>query len=404
MTMPPVHPAAAIFPLMGEAELRALADDIKANGQREPIVFLDGKLLDGRNRWLACELAGVKPRRENHSGMKNPVEYVWSLNYRRRHLDESQRAMAAERYRQLLAEPAANLPTWSSEPITLTPPEPQSPTGRLRDVAAEKFNVSSRLVDDARVVQKSGVPELVEAVDAREVAVSAAVDIAKLPPEKQREIIAKADPKLVKQVAKELRSEKQEERRAERIERIERIARGNAPLDGAARFPILLADPPWRYDFSETESRAIENQYPTLSLDEICALPIGDMATQDAALFLWHPAGKATEAVRVVTAWGFRERSSWVWVKESIGPGYWGRLRHEMLMICTRGDFPAPAPSDRFDSVIEQPRGEHSAKPVEAMERIERMYPTLPKIELFARAPREGWERWGNQANERLAG
>ena len=78
--------------------------------------------------------------------------------------------------------------------------------------------------------------------------------------------------------------------------------------------------------------------------------------------------------------------------------GFFVRNRHELLLIGTRGDIPHPAPSARPDSVIEAPRGQHSEKPVEAYELIERMYPELPKIELFARAAREGWAAWGNQA------
>ena len=138
-----------------------------------------------------------------------------------------------------------------------------------------------------------------------------------------------------------------------------------------------------------------------MTIDDICALPVGARCTEAAILFLWHPPGMATEAVKVATSWGFRERSSWVWLKPSIGPGYWGRLRHEPLMIATRGDFPAPPPELRFDSVIEAPRGEHSAKPAEAAERIGRMFPTLPKVELFARGlMREGWFGWGNEAGK----
>ncbi len=100
-----------------------------------------------------------------------------------------------------------------------------------------------------------------------------------------------------------------------------------------------------------------------------------------------------------MAAWGFRYRTSWVWVKDKIGPGYWARQRHELVLIGTRGEMPAPPPADRPDSVITAPRTDvHSEKPVQAAERIERMFPLLPKIELFARDARDGWMRWGNQA------
>jgi len=77
--------------------------------------------------------------------------------------------------------------------------------------------------------------------------------------------------------------------------------------------------------------------------------------------------------------------------------GYWVRIRHELLLIASRGDMPHPAPSARPDSVIEAPRREHSRKPDEVYDLIERMYPVLPRIELFARQARPGWNVWGNE-------
>ncbi len=78
--------------------------------------------------------------------------------------------------------------------------------------------------------------------------------------------------------------------------------------------------------------------------------------------------------------------------------GYYFRQRHELLYVATRGAMPAPAPAARVDSVIEAPRQAHSAKPDSVYEVIERMYPTLPRVELFARQRREGWAAWGNQS------
>jgi len=189
--------------------------------------------------------------------------------------------------------------------------------------------------------------------------------------------------------------------RADRMDDLAKIAVGNAPLpigSTAARYPVIYADPPWRYEFVQTESRAIENHYPTMALDEICGLAVGELATPDAILFLWATSPKLHEALAVVSAWGFTYRSSAVWVKDQIGMGYYFRHRHELLLVATRGSFPAPAPADRHDSVIEAPRGKHSEKPEVFAEVIERMYPKLPKVELFCRSPREGWSVWGNQS------
>jgi N6-adenosine-specific RNA methylase IME4 len=104
------------------------------------------------------------------------------------------------------------------------------------------------------------------------------------------------------------------------------------------------------------------------------------------------------EALSVARTWGFKYRTNIAWVKNAIGLGRWVRSQHELLLICTRGDMRTPLPAARPPSVISERRREHSRKPDAAYELIETMYPALPKIELFARQAREGWDSWGNEA------
>jgi ParB-like chromosome segregation protein Spo0J len=106
MSMPPIHPAAELFPMMSDEELRALADDIKANGLQQPVVLYGAQLLDGRNRWRACEMAGVEVRTKDWAG-KDAVAYVRSLNLHRRHLTAAQRAALAVKVEPVYAEAAA---------------------------------------------------------------------------------------------------------------------------------------------------------------------------------------------------------------------------------------------------------------------------------------------------------
>jgi N6-adenosine-specific RNA methylase IME4 len=165
------------------------------------------------------------------------------------------------------------------------------------------------------------------------------------------------------------------------------------------RYPILYADPPWRYENPPMggSNRSIENHYPTMALDELCALPAAQLATDDALLYLWATAPKLAECFAVIEAWGFTYRTNIVWVKDKIGMGYHARSQHELLLIAKRGELPPPHPADRQSSVIFAERSEHSAKPAAFYELIERWYPTLPKLELFARCSRDGWTPWGNQ-------
>jgi N6-adenosine-specific RNA methylase IME4 len=176
-----------------------------------------------------------------------------------------------------------------------------------------------------------------------------------------------------------------------------RVARPAKPLPVGA-YRLIYADPPWRYEHIETESRAIENQYPTMSHDELCAIRVP--AAEDAVLFLWATSPKLAEAIRVLEAWGFSYRTCAVWDKERLGMGYYFRQQHELLLVAARGSLPVPEPSARPASVLRVKRGKHSAKPALVYELLESMYPAFTerdRIELFNRTDRPGWTAWGNE-------
>jgi N6-adenosine-specific RNA methylase IME4 len=203
--------------------------------------------------------------------------------------------------------------------------------------------------------------------------------------------------------ARSIKAERDERRRAQRFDRLVTISRGNTALPSATRYPVIYADPPRQYEHG-SDQLAIENHYPTMPLGEICALDVAALATPDAALYLWATMPKLAEAMQVIEAWGFSYRTGVVWVKDRIGAGYYFRQRHELLLFAVRGQMPTPSTANRPDSVLDVPRTAHSEKPVEAYGLIERMYPSLPKIELFARTSRAGWASWGNQAEAASVG
>jgi N6-adenosine-specific RNA methylase IME4 len=374
------HPLAEIFPLIEGDEFDSLVADIKANGLCEDIVLFEGMILDGRNRYRACLKAGVAPAPINgDKWIDDPAAYVVSMNVARRHLSESQRAMVASKLATL--KQGGNQ---HSEGL---------PIGR----SSELLNVGERTVARAREVLNHGAPELVTAVERGDVSVSAAADVATLPTAEQAEIVARGEREILLK-AKEIRGKRAKQSYTARMEKFAEISKTNAALP-EQRYPVVYADPPWKFEpFNEETGGERSVPYPVMDLDELKAMPISAM--DDCVLFMWSTNSHLGDAVDLVRAWGFTLKTTAVWVKPSIGLGYLLRNRHELLLIATRGDIPAPLPEQRPDSVIEAPRGEHSAKPVEAYEMIERMYPNLPRIELFSRSPREGWAAWGNQSGD----
>lgn len=167
-------------------------------------------------------------------------------------------------------------------------------------------------------------------------------------------------------------------------------------------FSLIYADPPWRYSFSESDSRMIENHYQTMSLKDIKALRVRRICEKNAVLYLWGTAPKIIEALEVMEAWGFTYKTQLIWDKVNIGMGYWARGRHEILLIGTRGKFSPPAQSVRIPSIITEKRGRHSAKPKMMYSYLDRAHPGVKKIELFARTSAEGWDCWGNELDNTI--
>jgi len=171
--MPEFHELSNVFPLLPKAEIESLAADIQQNGLRHAITLYQGKILDGRNRFVACELAGVDPVFTEYTG-DDPWGFVYSENYYRRHLDESQRAMCAARRATMKQGARTDLRS-----IDLMS-QPQS---------AELFSVSVPSVKRAAQVISHGTPELIEMVDRGNIAVSRAAEVSRLPVETQIDII-----------------------------------------------------------------------------------------------------------------------------------------------------------------------------------------------------------------------
>lgn len=178
------HELAKIFPLMDEARFQELVEDIRTNGLIDPIDLYEGKVLDGRNRYRACLLAGVSPRCYEYTG-DNPLQYVLSKNLNRRHLDESQRAMVAANIANLKKNDTLNR---GSGPDTQICRSEKTSIAQ----AAEAVNVGVRSVTAAKRVKASGHETLEDLVVAGKLPVSVADKFTKLVPDKERqaEIIA----------------------------------------------------------------------------------------------------------------------------------------------------------------------------------------------------------------------
>lgn len=200
-------------------------------------------------------------------------------------------------------------------------------------------------------------------------------------------------------------------------------------IKAAGGYSILYADPAWPY--VQGGRGAARNQYDTPPLEQIFALPVGDLASKDAVLFLWATMPLLPDALECGRRWGFEfKTTAFTWVKyhepsgkPCMGGGMWTRANVELCLLFVRGEPPRrvsravrqlveewPDPeaicvwckherSKHLGQVLRAPRGAHSAKPREVRERIDAlMGPDLPRVELFARERAAGWDCWGAEA------
>jgi len=183
-----------------------------------------------------------------------------------------------------------------------------------------------------------------------------------------------------------------------------KIISGQARLEGQYR--VIMADCPWTYnDSGPTVDGSLgkaERHYPGMTIAELCALPVAAHAMKDAVLGFWITAPLLLQNPgprEVIEAWGFEYKAHLVWDKVLGMPGHYSHVTHELFCFCTRGSGAPEMPTDLPKSIVTvRRRGEHSEKPKEFADYLEKHWPSGPFLELFARKPRKGWATFGNDA------
>lgn len=172
-------------------------------------------------------------------------------------------------------------------------------------------------------------------------------------------------------------------------------------------YQIIYADPPWRYDQKGVEGAA-ERHYSTMSLEDICKLPIKSISAKDSILFLWATFPQLPAALQVISAWGFKYKTvAFLWLKKNrkadswfFGLGFWTRGNAEVCLLATRGH--PKRKSANIHQFIISPIEAHSKKPDIVRDRIVELAGDVPRIELFARQMTPGWDVWGNEVSSSI--
>jgi N6-adenosine-specific RNA methylase IME4 len=403
------HPFAELLPLLEGAAFDEFCADIKANGINMPVVLFEGRTLDGRNRLRAADVTGAVVPFTDFSGDEAAAfAFVHSMNYERRQLTPSQRAMYAAARGKLAV--GINQHTMAGG----AGGEGAQNCAPSQEQKAAAAQVSRRLQQYADTVEEKGSPALKAAVIRGDVAAATAAVIADLPAKQQDRLIAKAQRPLLQEV-KQIRAARVEAKRARVV--LPQSFKGGTVDDlhalAASGFKArtILADPPWKFLTRSPagEDRSASMHYRTMTLDAIKALPIAALCDADTTLLMWMVDWGVELALEVLKAFGFTQKTTaFTWIKLNasgeidvgdletsffMGPGYWTRANPEACWLATRG-APTRLNADVRQLVI-APVMEHSRKP-DIHDRIERLV-SGPYLELFARRERPGWVTWSDE-------
>lgn len=369
------HPISECFPLMKPVQIAELGDDIKTNGQLTPIVLYDGQILDGRNRYHAVISSSIQPTFTTYTG-NTPATYVSSLNQKRRHETEDQKALSAAKLSVELTKESKK--GFSSHFVNELPKrDDSSPLGR---------NEKNRSVYKAAKGRNVSVNKTKQAVT-----------LLKNEPEKAERIF---NGELT---FKELNKEKKVSARKQTIEQIKRKITAENHIMHEGKFDVVTIDPPWDYsergggncDTHDPESNRGVVPYPTMTLETISKtkLPIKD----DAVVFLWTTHAFLNDAFELLNKWGLTYKATIVWDKDKMGIGRTIRLQCEFCLLAVKGSPLLQGSAER--DIIREKRREHSRKPEAFYKMVERMT-VGKKLDYFAREQRKGWVAYGVEADK----
>lgn len=371
------------------AWVEQLKQSIAEIGLTTPIcVTPDLTLIAGAHRLAACKALGLKSipavilklddlRRELAEIDENLIRNELTV------LERAEQLARRKEIYEALRPQTKHGGDRKSEEIKMR--NPQLEKSFVNDTASAT-KIAARTISEDVQIAKAIAPDVREKLKSTDVAdrKTELLELARKPHDEQRAIVEK----ITSGQADGVRDAVRQKNAAEK-----RIVTLNEAVQG--RFPVIYADPPWQYS-NTGFAQSVENQYPTMSTDAICEMPVLDKSTSNAVLLLWATNPLLEDAMRVMAAWDFEYKTNFVWTKEQHMGGFYCLGQHELLLVGVRGSS-LPKDGSLVGSHLQFARGKHSAKPHEVYALIERMYDG-PYLELFARNKRDGWTSFGNES------
>ena len=433
---------AELIPPLTDEEYKGLEASILAEGCRDALVVWGEVLVDGHNRFKICTKHNIPFTTVQKEFADRNEVLVWMLQNQlsRRNLNDFQRIEMVRKCEHAVKAQAKERQGTRTDLQTSGQNFPE--VTRANDTLGELAGVSRKTYEHAAAVLDEAPEEIIQATRNSELSINAAYEVTKLPEEKQQEVSRRishgekpkdvvaemrtrsgVSPKtyeravaVIESAPEELKTElregnmtinqaynhmkrmekeaKREESRQQNAERVQAISN---PLDAQGLFQTIVIDPAWDYS-EEGDNDAfgrIRPSYHTMPMEEIEALPIAQIADDNAHLYLWVTNRTLYKAFSLIEAWGFRYITCLTWIKPHYGVGNYYRSQTEHILFGVRGSQPLK----RHDAGtwFEAPCGKHSAKPDKFYELVESCS-YAPYIDIFGRRERDGWTVWGENA------
>ena len=369
----------SLIPPLTVEEYEGLEKSILAEGCRDALVLWGDTLVDGHNRYEICTTHDVpfQTVQKDFADRNDALRWIILNQFGRRNLPAYERARLALRLKPVIAEKAKENQRGGQGGILLSQKSVEAKPVDTQKELAKAAGVSHDTIAKVEKIERQAAPEVKEQLRKGELSIN--------------------------QAYQTVRREEKKQEVQQRIE--EHAAEQTGVVDiqqTDKKYNIIYADPPWRYWESGNKNQALH--YTTMTIDEICDLPVKNIADDDCVLFLWVTYPILHEAFRVIESWGFKySTAAFVWVKKNkqkdspfMGCGAWTRANSELCLLATKGNIMRLDAS--ISQVVESPIEEHSKKPDIVRDLITRLVGELPRVELFCRNPAEGWDVWGNEA------
>ena len=370
----------SLIPALTKEEFKQLEQNCLDEGIREKILVWNGFIIDGHNRYEISLKWDLEIQTETKHFKDEEAVKEWMIlnQFGRRNLSNYQRSVLALQLEEVFSKKAKENQIRKPNSVMAKLPKQNINT---REELSNVAQVGERTLGMVKKIQEKATEEVKAKLSTGEVSINAAYQDIK------------------KEENKKLLLEKKELYKI----RVENKTKDEFKIDinnTNETFRVIYADPAWSYNDKQDTPQlgGAAKHYDTMSINELCKLPVNNISEKNSILFLWVTSPLLEDAFKVVNAWGFKYKTSFIWDKVKHNMGHYNSVRHEILLVCTKGSC-TPDNKKLYNSVQSIERNNnHSEKPLEVLNIIDDLYNFGNKLEMFCRTiKKENWYGWGNE-------